>query len=258
VFRGAGGLWEGNRVEEVATTPEAWAREPEIVLRFYNMRRRAVAAAQPNAAHFALARLETRHAVTIITQNIDDLHERAGSSRLIHLHGEIMKAPVVVKLLPCAGDRGLFGNDPGMKGAANASQTLQRSKGAHCAPGYPDQAEHFSLKFLKAHQIKDVLQNPAASTMILRGSQYDAARLLNLLSQPEYILCKVRLVIFSVAKGQPVVVQVDQLGCASELFGPFQGGCHRHFGITSRTETPGDPHDSTCIFLSAHVITLYW
>lgn len=90
-FRGAGGLWEGYRLEEVAS-PEAWARDPELVLRFYNMRRRAVAEAQPNAAHIALAKLEDRHEVAIVTQNIDDLHERAESSRVLHLHGEIMKA----------------------------------------------------------------------------------------------------------------------------------------------------------------------
>ncbi len=89
-FRGAGGLWEGHRLEEVAT-PEAWERDPETVLRFYNERRRAVGAAQPNAAHVALANLEQRHKVSIITQNIDDLHERAGSTRVLHLHGEIMK-----------------------------------------------------------------------------------------------------------------------------------------------------------------------
>lgn len=91
VFRGAGGLWEGYRLEDVAT-PDAWARDPEMVLRFYNERRQAVARALPNAAHVALAELEVRHEVTVITQNIDDLHERAASSKVIHLHGEIMKA----------------------------------------------------------------------------------------------------------------------------------------------------------------------
>lgn len=89
-FRGSGGLWEGWRFEEVAT-PGAWERDPEMVLRFYNMRRRQVAQAQPNAAHLALAKLGDRHDVTIITQNVDDLHERAESERVIHLHGEIMK-----------------------------------------------------------------------------------------------------------------------------------------------------------------------
>lgn len=90
-FRGAGGLWEGHRVEDVAT-PEAWEYDPETVLEFYNSRRKAVAEAFPNAGHIALARLEAKHEVTVITQNIDDLHERAESSHVLHLHGEIMKA----------------------------------------------------------------------------------------------------------------------------------------------------------------------
>jgi NAD-dependent deacetylase len=90
-FRGAGGLWEGVRVAEVAT-PEGWQKDPKKVLRFYNERRREVLKAEPNQAHFALHELEEMFRVTIITQNIDDLHERAGSSRIIHLHGEILKA----------------------------------------------------------------------------------------------------------------------------------------------------------------------
>jgi len=89
-FRDSDGLWEGYDVTEVAT-PHAWQRDPELVLNFYNMRRREVAAAAPNAAHLALADLEKKWKVTIITQNIDDLHERAGSSKVIHLHGEIFK-----------------------------------------------------------------------------------------------------------------------------------------------------------------------
>lgn len=90
-FRGAGGLWEGHRVEDVAT-PEAWRRDPALVLQFYNERRRGILAAQPNRGHLALAELEREHAVHIITQNIDDLHERAGSKKVLHLHGEIVKA----------------------------------------------------------------------------------------------------------------------------------------------------------------------
>jgi NAD-dependent deacetylase len=90
-FRDGDGLWEGHRVEDVAT-PEAWERDPEQVLRFYDQRRRDIRQAQPNAAHRALAELERRHKVTVITQNIDDLHERAGSSHVIHLHGEAIKA----------------------------------------------------------------------------------------------------------------------------------------------------------------------
>jgi len=90
-FRGDNGLWEGYRVEDVAT-PEAWQKNPLLVQHFYNMRRKAVLAAQPNAAHVALVELERKFQVTIITQNIDDLHERAGSNHIIHLHGLITKA----------------------------------------------------------------------------------------------------------------------------------------------------------------------
>ena len=90
-FRGAEGLWEGHRVEDVAS-PEGWAANPALVLDFYNQRRRAVRAAVPNAAHRALVELERAYDVRIVTQNVDDLHERAGSSRVLHLHGEIMLA----------------------------------------------------------------------------------------------------------------------------------------------------------------------
>ena len=90
-FRGAGGLWEGVDVQKVVT-PEGWLEDPGLVLRFYNERRRQVRAAQPNAAHLALARLEEKFEVNIVTQNVDDLHERAGSTKVLHLHGEILKA----------------------------------------------------------------------------------------------------------------------------------------------------------------------
>lgn len=90
-FRDQGGLWEGYHVYDVAT-PEAFQRDPALVLNFYNMRRKAVNLAQPNRAHRLLAMLERYLDVTIITQNVDDLHERAGSSRVIHLHGEIGKS----------------------------------------------------------------------------------------------------------------------------------------------------------------------
>ena len=89
-FRDSDGLWEGFEVTEVAT-PGAWRKNPELVLKFYNERRKNVAEAKPNAAHYGLAELEKDFDVTIITQNIDDLHERAGSSTIIHLHGEIFK-----------------------------------------------------------------------------------------------------------------------------------------------------------------------
>ncbi|GIV39302.1 MAG: NAD-dependent protein deacylase [Thermonema sp.] len=90
-FRDAGGLWEGYDITEVASI-EGWHRNPQKVLEFYNMRRRQLAQAQPNAAHRALKELERCYEVVIITQNVDDLHERAGSSRIIHLHGELTKA----------------------------------------------------------------------------------------------------------------------------------------------------------------------
>ncbi|MBL7953026.1 MAG: NAD-dependent deacylase [Flavobacteriales bacterium] len=89
-FRDSDGLWEEHRIEDVAT-PEAWRRDPATVLRFYDMRREQVLAARPNAAHRAIADLEDRFHVEVVTQNIDDLHERAGSTRVLHLHGEILK-----------------------------------------------------------------------------------------------------------------------------------------------------------------------
>jgi NAD-dependent protein deacetylases, SIR2 family len=89
-FRDSDGLWEGYDVEEVAT-PRAWKKNPALVLEFYNMRRKTVLEAQPNAAHIGLAELEKDFDVHIITQNIDDLHERAGSTKVLHLHGEIFK-----------------------------------------------------------------------------------------------------------------------------------------------------------------------
>lgn len=94
-FRGAGGLWEGRRLEEIAT-PQAFARDPTTVQRFYDARRRQLlsGAVQPNVAHLALAELERRWpgSVLLVTQNIDDLHERAGSRHLVHMHGELLKA----------------------------------------------------------------------------------------------------------------------------------------------------------------------
>jgi NAD-dependent deacetylase len=89
-FRGSGGLWEGYEIEEVAT-PQAWAKNYKLVLEFYNARRRNVAAVQPNDAHLTLARMQKQYDVQIITQNIDNLHERAGSKKVLHLHGEITK-----------------------------------------------------------------------------------------------------------------------------------------------------------------------
>jgi NAD-dependent deacetylase len=87
-FRDGDGLWMGYNVEDVAT-PRAFKKDPQLVLNFYNERRREVAAAKPNAAHIGLAELEKDFKVTVVTQNIDDLHERGGSSNVMHLHGEI-------------------------------------------------------------------------------------------------------------------------------------------------------------------------
>ena len=92
-FRSEGGLWEQHRVEDVAT-PEAFARDPDLVLRFYDMRRAAIQTKQPNAAHDALARLDREWPgeLLIVTQNVDDLHRRAGASRVLHMHGEHLLA----------------------------------------------------------------------------------------------------------------------------------------------------------------------
>ena len=91
-FRDANGLWENHRVEEVAT-PEAFAHHPALVHRFYNLRRAALKTVSPNAAHGALAQLQHAYPehVTLVTQNVDDLHERAGSSKVIHMHGELLQ-----------------------------------------------------------------------------------------------------------------------------------------------------------------------
>jgi NAD-dependent deacetylase len=92
-FRGPGGLWEGHRVEDVCT-PDALAADPELVHRFYDLRRAALAGVEPNAAHRALARLDSEWAgeMLIVTQNVDDLHERAGAVRMLHMHGELKSA----------------------------------------------------------------------------------------------------------------------------------------------------------------------
>ena len=89
-FRDAKGLWEGHRWEEVAS-PDGFERDPALVLHFYNVRRAALKVVEPNAGHFALVKLEEKFDVHIITQNVDDLHERAGSKNVLHLHGELRK-----------------------------------------------------------------------------------------------------------------------------------------------------------------------
>lgn len=90
-FRDSDGLWEGHKVEDVAT-PEAWRRNPSLVLEFYNQRRATLLKTEPNPGHLALVKLEEKYDVTVVTQNVDNLHERAGSSHVIHLHGELLKS----------------------------------------------------------------------------------------------------------------------------------------------------------------------
>ena len=105
-FRDSGGLWEGHDVNQGAT-PEGFAADPALVLDFYNQRRRQLSQVEPNEAHRLLAHLEKRYEVVIITQNVDDLHERAGSHNIIHLHGELLKSRGVDNpevTYPCTGD----------------------------------------------------------------------------------------------------------------------------------------------------------
>jgi NAD-dependent deacetylase len=90
-FRDNGGLWEEHRVEDIAT-PNAWHKDPELVLRFYNERRNQMYTVEPNDAHRLLAKLEDHFDVVIITQNVDNLHEKGGSTKVVHLHGELSKA----------------------------------------------------------------------------------------------------------------------------------------------------------------------
>lgn len=87
-FRDADGLWENHRIEDVAT-PEAWQRDPELVQQFYNLRRKQLYEVEPNAAHFAITELQEKFEVQVITQNVDDLHERAGNTNVLHLHGQL-------------------------------------------------------------------------------------------------------------------------------------------------------------------------
>lgn len=99
-FRDSDGLWENHRVEDVASI-EGWYRNPSLVLDFYNERRAQLATVKPNAAHLAIAALEDEYNVTVVTQNVDNLHERAGSTKIIHLHGELTK----VRPENCCNDR---------------------------------------------------------------------------------------------------------------------------------------------------------
>ena len=113
-FRDGNGLWANHRIEDVCT-PEAWERNPQRVLDFYNQRRAQAAAAKPNAAHIALAELQRHFSVYIITQNVDDLHERAGSRNVLHLHGQLNQARSSADpdyIVPCTQDQTLQDTDP--------------------------------------------------------------------------------------------------------------------------------------------------
>ena len=105
-FRDSDGLWENHRVEDVASI-EGWYRNPSVVLDFYNARRAQLATVKPNAAHLAIAALEDEYKVTVVTQNVDNLHERAGSTKIIHLHGELTK----VRPENCCNDRDGYSED---------------------------------------------------------------------------------------------------------------------------------------------------
>jgi NAD-dependent deacetylase len=108
-FRDSNGLWENHKIEDVAS-PEGFARNPELVLEFYNLRRRQLSEVNPNEAHHILAELQKDFDVHIITQNVDDLHERAGSKNIIHLHGELKKVRPVndeESIVPWEGDLNL-------------------------------------------------------------------------------------------------------------------------------------------------------
>lgn len=114
-FRDADGLWEGHKVEEVAS-PDGWNANPQLVLDFYNKRHAQLATVEPNAAHIALAELEKDFEVIIVTQNVDDLHERAGSTKVVHLHGQLMKKqrvdnPDAISDWPIGEDITLVNND---------------------------------------------------------------------------------------------------------------------------------------------------
>ena len=116
-FRDSDGLWENHRIEDVAT-PDAWTRNPELVLSFYNQRRAQLLSVQPNQGHFELAALENDFDVEIITQNVDDLHERAGSTRVTHLHGELRKVRSTLdENLVCQWDKDLYPGDLCKKGS---------------------------------------------------------------------------------------------------------------------------------------------
>jgi NAD-dependent deacetylase len=124
-FRGSGGLWNGYRVDQVAT-PEAWHADPELVWRFYSMRRRDALAAEPNAAHVALAKIEDKlgNNFYLCTQNVDDLHERAGSIRVHHMHGSVFQSRCVQCQVPFP-DQGLYDTVAELPGCPECGEAVR-------------------------------------------------------------------------------------------------------------------------------------
>lgn len=171
-FRGSGGLWNGHRVEEVAT-PEAWQADPELVWRFYSMRRRDAQAAQPNAGHIALAQLEKNlgDRFYLCTQNVDDLHERAGSQRMLHMHGNLFESRCVHCNLPFP-DRNLY------------ESVGQLPKCRHCGAAVRPNIVWFGEMPINMSEIYRELDR---ATMLLvvgtSGSVYPAAGFVNIANQ---------------------------------------------------------------------------
>ena len=171
-FRGSGGLWNGHRVEEVAT-PEAWHANPELVWRFYSMRRRDAMAAQPNAGHFALAQLEQNlgDRFYLCTQNVDDLHERAGSRRMLHMHGNLFESRCVRCGVPFP-DRALY-ESPG-----------QLPQCPHCEAPVRPHIVWFGEMPLKMDEIYHELDQATVLLVVgTSGSVYPAAGFVNIANQ---------------------------------------------------------------------------
>ena len=168
-FRGSGGLWNGHRVEEVAT-PGAWHANPELVWRFYSMRRRDAMAAQPNPGHLALAELETRlgDRFYLCTQNVDDLHERAGSQRMLHMHGNLFESRCVRCNEPFP-DRALY------------ESPEQLPKCSRCGAPVRPNIVWFGEMPLKMDEIYRELENATVLLVVgTSGSVYPAAGFVNI------------------------------------------------------------------------------
>lgn len=175
-FRDADGLWEDHRVEDVAT-PDAFDRDPDLVQRFYNLRRRQLRDVEPNAAHRALARLEQEWPgpVLLVTQNVDDLHERSGSKNLIHMHGELLKTRCLTCqcVFPSSGDIHLDSQCP-------------RCRASYCLRPH---IVWFSETPLELDRIYDAVQHCTLFAAIgTSGSVYPAAGLVSFVSKEAHTI----------------------------------------------------------------------